>query len=332
MPNINNFFPFKCNRDMVADWVEISVLNDGVFRFQSFGRMLDDEGDIATSNFGKYDEYKEDKTSEWKSELSERSVVLGAAYPFVYSDKELTLKEEFSSGCYAYLLCLFLSHPKDDEVLEGLNIKNNDPVRDLFQIISTIAASGYIKGSSVSFGWPRPERDGFVDALDRVCRLSMDGARIKEHPGAGAPPKVKDFEIDIISWMLTNDNYSNKIFLLSQVASGANWRSKRLRPTILDALSCWLETGFVSSKNIATALFMPFSIVPEKGDTVAQTLDYLCRNELENLIFYRNRIPFYVDYVYRNHIGDDDGVLIERLSEFKKVTDWVDITLANLEN
>ncbi|PHZ86722.1 hypothetical protein [Paremcibacter congregatus] len=321
----------KSSINDIADWIELKVLQSEFkrFRFSQLHRMQDDEGDAASSNYEKIDTEQEENILDWIEEITKRSNSLGNSYPFILSRKEIRLKDltaELNQGNYAYLLCLFLSHAKDTDAIEGtqfLKLKNNDPARELFQVISTIAASGYINGSSISFGWPRQDQSNFPDALKRLCLYTADGAKFAKNPHAAAPKRVKDFEIDIVSWIPTNDNLPNKMFLVSQVASGENWTSKPLRNSILAKLTYWLESDFSSRENIATGLFIPFCIEPQNGETRAERLEYLCGGSLGNLIFYRDRIPFYVDQVYRSNMNSKKEILIERVNDFESIISWV---------
>ncbi|MBL4836856.1 MAG: hypothetical protein JKY34_04695 [Kordiimonadaceae bacterium] len=322
----------------VADWIELKTLQeiDTKYKFSLLYRMLDDEGDSAATTFEKADSEHEEVVSQWLGEIGERAANLGDAYPFLVTNSEIKLKDltsDLNQGQYAYILCLLLSHAKDTDAIDGkkfLNIGKNDPARELFQIISTIAASGYLNGSSVSFGWPRQDKTKFPAALKRVIQLTNDGAKYSSTPHPGAPKRVKDFEIDIVSWIPTNDNLPNKMFLVSQVASGYNWESKPLDNKILASIDCWLERHFSSRFNIATGLFIPFCIIPKHAETVSERLSFLSGNKVFNLIFYRNRIPYYVNQVFKNKLQSTAGIIVERTDDFSKIITWVDEKLASL--
>jgi len=320
-----------------ADWIELRAIQqpERLVHFSDIRRMFDDEGDAGSSDYGHEDVADEDIWSQWVSELQERERALSEAYPFELTDTYIKIKPltEHSWGGYAYLLCLFLSHPKDDDVIDGakfLKLKKNDPARELFQIISTVAASGYLRGSSVSFGWPRKDHTLFVDAINRLCRIMFDASVFKRPPDLAAPTKIKDFEIDIVSWIPTNDKLPAKVIFVSQVASGANWKSKPLRNSIVANLWPWLEKPFASGSQVITSLFIPFCIYPANNESLAETLRYLCASDLNTLIFHRHRIPYYVQQVFTEELHIGKGLLIERTDDFPEVTAWVDEKMALL--
>jgi hypothetical protein len=318
-----------------ADWIEFqAIIKPGkMFFFSDIKRMLGGEGDAGTSDYDQEDSEDEDISSQWANELQMRKQVLQDAYPFEISRKGIRFiaLTNQSYGGYAYLLCLFLSHPKDGDVIDGkgfLNIGKNDPARNLFQVISTIAAGGYIRGSSISFGWPRQDGTNFENAIKRLCKHTQDAARIKKQPDPGAPNQIKDYEIDIVSWIPTNDNLPSKVFFVSQVASGADWKSKRLRNEIIADLWPWVEVPFSSMGQVTTGLFIPFCIYQEKNATMAETLRYLSASFLKNILFHRLRVPFYVHEVFTKNLYELEGLLIERTDEFQDVMDWVNDKLS----
>lgn len=318
--------------NVAADWIELKALesDDSLFRASELRRMLDVQSEYGGDSYDSDDLHIEDAILRWFAEIKCRENVLSNAYPFFIQEDEIRLKaidDSNKPGIYSYILCLFLSHANDTEALNGktfLNLQGNDPAREYFQIISTIASSGYLKGSSISFGWPRQDASKFVDALKRVSEKALDGAGVRETAHAAAPLRVKDFEIDIISWVPVNDNMPGKVFLISQVASGYNWKEKPLRSSILRDLHPWLDSKFASDENIATGLFIPFCIESDHGESLDKTLWLLSSSSRKNIIFYRYRIPFYVQQAFESGLSGQAGIEIERENDMDKMYDWVD--------
>jgi hypothetical protein len=315
-----------------ADWIEFKVLSSssGNFNVSTLSRMIELQSDSDSIAYAQDDLISDDTISRWLQEIDLRQTAIGNSYPFILNQNKFSLKsssDQYKPGRYAYLLCLMLSHSKNTDVLDGkslLDIENNDLVRKYFQSISTLAAGGFIRGNSISFGHPRQDNTNFVNALQRVVKYAKDGATLRQEPHAAAPNKVKDYEIDIISWIPSNDSLPGKVFLVSQVASGYNWRSKPLRISIVSDLSPWLEWGFASHGNVSTGLFIPFCLKNDPNHTLQNELHYLCSSNLKNIIFYRYRIPFYVQRVCDENLSEDSNLIVEGIDDLTNIYDWVD--------
>ncbi len=326
--------------NVAADWIEFKIIqaDSSSYKASELRRMLDEQSEYVGDSYDSEDLHIEDAIYQWFEEIKFRESVLGNAYPFFIRENEIQLKvidDSNKPGVYSYILCLFLSHAKDTDALNGktfLNLGNNDPAREYFQIISTIAASGYLRGCSISFGWPRQDASKFVDALQRVSKKSFDGANVKSNPDPAAPSMVKDFEIDIISWIPVNDKMPGKVFLISQVASGYNWKSKPLRSTILRDLHPWLDPSFASDDNIARGLFIPFCIEPNNGEDLDKTLWFLSGSSINNIIFYRYRIPYYVQQAFETDLSKRTDIEIERKNDIDKMYCWVDKKMTLLKS
>lgn len=325
--------------NIAVDWIEFKVLESpkNSLNGSDLRRMLEVQSESGGETFDTDDLEMEDMIAEWFQEIKFRQDVLNESYPFSIRGSGIYLKGLNNSnkpGRYSYLLCLLLSHAKDTDALNGkdfLDLGLNDPAREYFQIISTVAASGYLNGSSISFGWPRKDKTNFINALDRVEKLTHDGAKKKVPIDPAAPNMVKDFEIDIISWIPSNDNMPGKIFLISQVASGDNWTDKPIRPSILRDLNPWLF-DFGSESYSSVGLFMPFCIEPVNYESSHDTLRNFCGSKLKNIIFYRFRIPYYVQHVFNVGISDLPHIVIDRVEDFEQIYEWVDEKISRLQN
>ena len=325
---------------IAVDWIELRLLQSGEsdLKTSSLSRMFDTNADEEDPDArGQEDSCAEDCVGHWLDEIERRKNALKGSYPFSVNGGKIILDKEKlkNPGGLSYLFCLFLSHPKNNDAIDGcdfLNLTNNDRVRDHFQIIATIAAGGYLRGHSVSFGFPRHQREGFIEALQRVTELNRDGAKLQRPPHPAAPSHVKDAGIDLISWIPSNDDLPGKILLIGQVASGENWAEKPLSPNILNSLEGWLHPNFASKSNMARGLFIPFCIEPTENSSLFETFHYLCANKIDNIIFHRDRIPFYVGRTFTESLHKDKELTIERVDDFDRVSDWVKDALGRLRN
>ena len=124
----------------------------------------------------------------------------GDDYPFRIDDQGRVLQfiTPVSEVGSVYLFCLFLSHAFDRTIVpKSLAPKVTNKTRDLFQACATIAAGGYVGGPAMSFGFPRPNGEGFLKALHRVYLLFGDGRPQTDH----APPlrgKSKTMELTLL--------------------------------------------------------------------------------------------------------------------------------------
>lgn len=328
---VKSNIPEDSSPHTAADWIEFKVLssNTASYNISSLARILEQRADVDTTAYAQEDLKYDDIAARWLQEIELREKYIGNAYPFVLEGNKVSLKTasiENKPGQYTYFLCLMLSHAKNTAALDGksfLNLDSNDVARKYFQSVSTVACGGYIRGHSISFGFPRQNNTNFVEALSRVTDLSQDGASLRSDAHAASPAKVKDYEIDIISWIPSNDNLPGKIFFIGQVASGFNWRSKSLRPTIIGNLSPWIDPCFASHSNISTCLFIPFCLPEVPRHSLKEELHYLCSADLNNLIFYRYRIPYYVQRVMDEQLYDR-GLTVEGIEDFTNIYEWVD--------
>lgn len=325
---------YRASPHDAADWIEFQILSEktGSLKTSSLSRMIENQPDRGELD----DSGLEDIVGQWLDEILLRKRTLGDAYPFDADNKSVFLKsshDENKPGYYTYLLCLLLSHAKNTDVLDGetfLAIGRNDVVRKYFQGISTIAAGGYIQGNSISFGFPREDGTNFINALDKVITFSKDGAVLLDTPHDAANKNVKDYEIDVISWIPTNDGMCGKVFLISQVASGANWEEKPLRRSILVDLWPWIYPPFASNENLAIALFMPFCIDYQNGSTPDGSLQVLVGSHLKNIIFYRYRIPYYVQKAFELGLDTNEDIILDGTEQMGPMFKWVDTKLNEL--
>ena len=317
--------PLDAHPRVIVDWLELLVICSEFNRAQisDLQRIWDTHRNTEDTDFEGNAQDTEDSFRESiDEEIRIRLDALGEAYPFDYSDsgEEFFLKEHLTSGATAYLYCLFMSHPDKDEVISGNVVPEIDnTVRDLFQICSTIAAAGEVDGSAVSFGFPRADHTGFLTKL-RETYVRLGEGKVREQTLPGVTRNPKDDGVDVIAWSHSNDNAPGKYYLLGQVATGRDWPGKSLLGILNKFHENWFEIRPVSIPN--PSIFIPFNIPPVADETLHERMRGLT---LEfGMVFYRLRIPVLINKGLES--AKSHNRYVERITDFNKITTWVDHT------
>ncbi|HDW8042058.1 TPA: hypothetical protein RM800_002085 [Yersinia enterocolitica] len=321
-----NPFPISSPVQIQADWVELKCLSDlyNCVPLADVRSALEFQADEQDEDIGREDGEVESVIDEILNEIRVREKCLQSSYPFQIEPGggvvSLTASfEQLAIDQCVYLYCLVFSHISNSPILtSSQTIKHSD--RDIMQICATIAAAGYIRGHSISFGFPRPDHSNFYDKSQYVIGLLGEGElHVHEEINPVHSLSPKDAGIDIISWQCMNDNLPGRCILFSQVASGNNWKEKPVKPYIDIFKNYWLKHPILSTIN--DAMFIPFDMVDDIDNRY--TADDYLKSQLINLglIFYRKRVPAY--FKVGMEISIKDNVIIERLNEFDKIQDYV---------
>lgn len=328
----------------LADWVEVNALAapDGAFRLNQLKRYRDTHRETeASDSEGK--QSRENSTDDDGvdgadddvfldaicDELSERENVLKGSYPFSLSNTRLSLKSEtdMSDGGYCYLFCLLVSNCKVGEIFDGRWLPEiNNAVRDLFQACSTLAAAGEVSGCAISFGWPRPTGNPpFLEKLAAVYTKFGEGECVTA-PRPGVSPDVKDAAIDVIAWRPRADRAAGTEYLLGQVASGDNWEAKSILGGPINQFHRDWFTHAPASQPTAS-IFIPHAVPPMGEGGRRERIDSATANY--GRIFDRLLLPHILakGIVLANENAD---LMIERLTDFPQVINWVDRQKASL--
>lgn len=317
------------HRTKVADWLEFKAISSPDGRVP-FGTLI--SAAVLAENEQEEDIADEDSEEDRlilcaQEEIARRLNNVGDHYPFRIDDRGRALQfvTPISEAGYGYLFCLFLSHAFDRTILpKKLAPRITNATRDLFQACATVAAGGYVKGPAFSFGFPRPDGTTFLKALHDVYRYFGDG-KPRKRPRASAAKKIKDNGIDIIAWRRSIDNLPGTIYLIAQVASGADWEHKSVIPDREHFHKYWFED--VPGSQPQDAMFMPFGLEPEEpvdGTAYEEVLkDYMQNTGYRyGNLFYRDRIARHMaDGVELIAAGE---VHIQRGSDLAKVVKWVE--------
>jgi hypothetical protein len=317
------------HRTKIADWLELKAISspDGRIGFETLVSATALAENEQKENIGDEDREEDELVLCVQAEIARRLKNVGRDYPFRIDDKGRVLQfvTPVSEAGSVYLFCLFLSHAFDRTIVpKKLAPKVTNKIRDLFQACATIAAGGYVKGPSMSFGFPRPDGSNFLKALHRVYSLFGDGTPRKK-PRPAAAKKIKDNGIDIIAWKRSIDDLPCTLYLIAQVASGEDWEDKSVITDRLHFHKYWFIDEPGSQPH--DAMFMPFGLEPEEpeDDTPYEQVlkDYM------QSVGYRYGNLFYRDRIAR-HLADglqfiaDGEAHIERGPDVVKVVRWVE--------
>jgi hypothetical protein len=316
----------------LADWIELQTLysprrrtNDS--ELIAIGQLEDDrryDGAIEA------DARLEELANQVFTELERRVKAANGRYPFHLNEAgtSLLLRDGgLTDGEYAYLFCLLVSeYRRQQMVAKSVFATVADDVEDLFQVCSTIAAAGLLRGTAVSFGFPRPDGSGFLTALKRTFEEKMREGRTETAARPGVSSHTKDGGIDIIAWRDFPDGLPSKLYLLGQCASGTAYPAKSVRGFLASFHGDWFTVHPASPP--IEALFVPFmldhDLVVRRSETptIARAGYYLSLTRDLGIILDRCRIA---------HLVEDGAAIahekpdwVERASEFGRVRNWVD--------
>jgi hypothetical protein len=319
----------SAHRTKVADWLELKAISSSDARV-GFSTLI--SATALTENEQEEDIGEQDADEDQlvlcaQNEIARRRKNVGNDYPFRIDDNGRALEyvTPLSPAGSVYLFCLFLSHAFDHTIVpEALAPKVTNTTRDLFQACSTVAAGGFVGGPAMSFGFPRPNGATFLKTLHRVYELFGDGTPHKR-PRAAAAKKIKDNGIDIIAWRRSIDGLPCTLYLIGQVASGADWEDKSVIPDREHFHKYWFTKMPASTPH--DAMFMPFGLEPEDPED-GTPYDEVLSDYMQS-IGYRFGHLFYRDRIAR-HVADGVGAVahgepnIERHEDLPKVAKWVE--------
>lgn len=317
------------HRTKVADWLELKAIGSEGSRvsFSTLASAAAIGDDEQSPDIGEEDQEEDELILTAQSDIERRHANIGDDYPFRIDDKGRALQfvTPLSKVGSVYLFCLFLSHAADHMIVpKGIAPGVTNKVRDLFQACATVAAGGYVRGPSMSFGFPRPDGKDFLRALRQVYRLFGDG-KPRAKPRKASSKHVKDNGIDIIAWCRAIDNLPATHYLVGQVASGRDWVDKSVKPDREHFHDYWFTCKPASQAE--DAMFIPFELEPENWKDVSNYGDLLS-DHMQNLayrygnVFYRDRVVKHLAAGLQLTNGGEKH--IQRADKITDVQRWVE--------
>ncbi|MGL6316362.1 hypothetical protein [Vibrio sp. WXL103] len=330
-------YPFDESIQTKLDWVEIRCISSEFnnYYYADLTGLLEDSELFSNEDIGQEDAGVENELTLVINEFQKRSDVLGDSYPFeIDSNVGIQLKanslDNLSPGQIAYVYCLYFSHICASRLfIESIPPTNSD--RDIMQIISTIALSGYLEyGHSISFGFPRPEGSDFYPAFEDTLNILGEG-RLKPRSQLNtylATRPVKDAGIDVISWKsdASDTMPGAKQVYFAQVASGNNWQSKAVLEDIKEIQDHWMDQRITS--RITDAMCIPFDF--EQDDNYQLEDYYSVQASKFGLILNRLRLPKYLEKGLEG-IESRPELVVERTSDIGAIYDYIAEITTHLE-
>lgn len=330
-------YPESHHIQVKLDWLELSCLANVYFtmRVSELRNILENLDVFTSSDIGEEDAGVENEIQKLLEQYQQRKSILGDSYPFVFDEERLSLElvaetlDQLTVDQHMYLYCLYFSHMSASRLFSGLDSPTNQQ-RDLLQIAATIALAGYVQGHSVSFGWPRPERTNFYNALINTVQLIGEGA-VKPFADVNLylqTRPIKDAGVDVIAWRDNNplDRYpGNKTIYFAQVASGNDWRSKSVKDDIEVIQRHWLSQRIY---RIIDAIVIPFDFESD-DESIKKHHISLIADEF-GAVLYRLRLPIYFKKGIDLSVSNPE-LLIERSNEVNNISQYVISTTATLQ-
>jgi hypothetical protein len=337
--------PLTAAPALVCDWLEIKAASQPNGRYPlarlkrtwDVNRETEDsdpegqlEREVDTDSQGVGGEDADAFLDSITDELGDRLEALDEAYPFEMTagGNVISLKSDPGFGGYVYLFCLFLSHAKPGEILDGRWLPTiTHKTRDLFQACATLAAAHEVTGCAISFGWPRPNQNPpFLTKLREVYQLFGEG-EVVSVPRPGASPSPKDEEIDVIAWRPTADKAPGTQYLLGQVASGDNWEAKSVKgPPIEKFHSVWFNQPPPSTP--LPYIFIPHAVAPNSTGDRADAMSI--KTITFGTVLDRLRLPKSAELGLRIASLPGSKLTIERVADAPSVSIWVDKQITSL--
>lgn len=337
--------PLTAAPSLVCDWLEINAASRSNGRYPlarlkrtwDVNRETEDsdpEGqqvrEVDTDSQGVGGEDADAYLDSISDEIGDRLQALGDAYPFELSPggQSLCLKTDPGFGGYVYLFCLLLSHSLPGEIFDGKWLPNvTHKTRDLFQACSTLAAAHAVTGCAISFGWPRPNKNPpFLKKLRQVYDQFGEG-KVVARARPGASPSPKDEEIDVIAWRPTDDRAPGTLYLLGQVASGANWEAKSVKGPPIERFH-WLWFKSAPTSDPQAYIFIPHAIAPNTTGTRAEVM--AIHTKTFGTVLDRLRLPKFADVGLQMASQPGCTLTIERVADAPKIVSWVNAQISSL--
>lgn len=314
------------NLDLSADYLELSAYlsRDSYALVQDLRAEL---GTVSGNDRGDVDKqmkHMEEVTDGTRKRIHQRMKTLGKAYPFVLdenggdtltyiqdgADEELS---PYAVGRVAYIVSLVLSHLRSmSPILEESEIHPTEneekKLREHFQYFATAALAGEICGQAWSFGFPRPDKSGFMKKLEEIWSVLRDGVVIDECYPWASP---KDDGVDVFAARMHPDALSGFLLAAAQVATGKDWPNKPVATTF--PKSFW-KLWFSSHPISETVCYhiIPFAVQEERFPFHCSSL---------GIILHRLRVPYRVAEAL--HLRKEKGLVFEAVENLHEASQLI---------
>ena len=188
--------------------------------------------------------------------------------------------------------------------------------------------AGYENGPSYALGL-EPSSTAFLPRLGEIYAAFGDGTPVTTIP-PGAPAMVKDDGVDVIAWKAMPDQRPPASYLLAQVASGNNWRTKSVKVTIDRFHATWFAPA--PARDARPAIMIPFCVeggIDDDEDLEQEALAMGWRRLVVEFgeLFYRYTMPHYAELGLGLHAG---GVHVDMVDWYSRLRDFVSGVIVGL--
>ena len=304
--------------DLAADFLELNALfsKDGQSYSEEIVNALELAAETEYVNVDDEVRTREEVAAGAVNRMASRKRVLATSYPFDIDDSGDVIfftGEQADLGHTAYLVSLILSNLKSvSPLLVGSDVHPTEEevsrLRKYFQYLATAAIAAEVGGPAWSFGFPRPDRTGFLPKLCEIWVSLRDG-----YVGAdsSAPTDPKDDKIDIFAWREQKDGLPGFLLLAAQVATGRDWKEKSLKSHVGGVF----QHRWFSRRAPVTAM-VAYHVIPFARPDEEFRDDVLMLGN----VLHRLRVPFRVseatDLV-------SNGVAVEAFDLLDHASEWV---------
>jgi len=288
--------PFA-TRAQAADWLELMALSSHPLPYRSseyvssltlsndnpdgVGRDDDEDEEILDTEFDELIELATDEV-RWRAD------VLGDLYPFVLEVRArswtLTYRRQGEPQVRVaqdvYSACLLMSSARHGR-LDGLpaSMRAVKKVADAFQAAVFLVAPALLGGPSFWIAFPRPEKDDYAPAIDRLVKEL--GVGILNDPPPPSQTRNKDGGVDIVTWRSFPDLRSNIMLSYGQVATGKHWRDKSVKNKLESHFLRWLAVRPVT--HWIPAMYIPHVMHENLSVGRGTTFEELARDDAHTL-------------------------------------------------
>lgn len=319
-------------RWLLADWLELEVLCGRSSAASIYTINADPvvEPDTEPDGIDEDSLRHEQRLSRLVTEIEQRQKALGDSYPFAFTPEGTMLeRRNMGTGPNVYLFCLLASHGRAGGFLHETDILAMKDVPDIMQACATWSAAGFELGPSYALGID-PTSKAFLPRVGEIYGAFGDGSPVGEIP-KGAPKHVKDDGIDVIAWRQMPDHQPPADYMMAQVASGQNWRTKAVRNAINRFLVTWFKPA--PARAAKPALMIPYCIDPagdEDEDSEQEALAMQWRRIVAEFgeLFYRYRLPVFAARGLELHRA---GTHVDMVNWLTHLEEFIDNAIANLK-
>lgn len=219
--------------ERLTDWVELSLFagDSDVLSTTAIADVIHDSLLVDDDEAHTQQQAAVERAEDILRTVRQRRRSVGTAYPFIVKNDVVVRKAEWHHNlCFATLLVADLGR-----FYKTVNTKFDpaSPFPRLFEKIVKVSLQEIFGGTAVRFGVPREEDwptgiDGRLNRLASEFGLTVESLKGKTEPNDG------DLGLDVAVRFKFGDEGAGSGVLLTQCATGENWRGKKGEPSLME--------------------------------------------------------------------------------------------------